>query len=64
MELKRRGKGGTKENDVLKKLDRIEEAINAKGHPMQDYSTLKMALLDLLEVVREIAGKGKKDAPL
>ena len=53
-----------KKEDVRKKLDRIEEAINAKGHPMQDYSTLKMALLDLIEVVREMAGKGKEDASL
>ena len=64
MELKRRGKGGTKENDVLKKLDRIEEAINAKGHPMQDYSTLKMAMLDLIAIIKELAGKGGKDASL
>ena len=40
------------------KLDRIEAAITAKGHPMQDFSTLKMALLDLLEVVRELVKQG------
>ena len=34
------------------KLDRIEAAITAKGHPMQDFSTLKMALLDLLDLLR------------
>ncbi len=52
------------ENEIQSRLTRIEEAINAKGHPMQDYSTLKMALLDLIEVVREMAGKGKEDASL
>jgi hypothetical protein len=43
-----------KQKELIEKLGRIEEAINTKGHPMQDYSTLKVALLDLLDVVRQI----------
>lgn len=41
-------------NELLSKLDRIEEAMNAKGHPMQDFSSLKMALFDIVDVVREM----------
>jgi len=41
-------------NDLLERLERIEEALRAKGHPMQDYSTLKMAMFDLIEVLREV----------
>lgn len=37
------------------RLDRIEQALTAKGHPMQDYSALRMALLDLLNIVRDVA---------
>ena len=46
------------DKQLQEKLDRIEAAITAKGHPMQDFSTLKMALLDLLEVVRELVKQG------
>ncbi len=38
--------------ELQEKLDRIEEAITAKGHPMQDPSTIKMAMLDIIEVMR------------
>ena len=44
---------------LIERLDRITEAINAKGHPMQDYSSLKMALLDVIEVMKEMI-EGKK----
>ena len=53
-----------KRKEISEKLDRIEEAIKAKGHPMQDYSTVKMAMLDLIEVVRELTKKGGGDAAL
>lgn len=43
-------------NEMLERLERITESIAAKGHPMQDASTIKMALLDLIEVVKELAG--------
>ena len=46
------------DKQLQEKLDRIEAAITAKGHPMQDFSTLKMALLDLLEIVRELIKNG------
>ena len=42
---------------LIERLERITQAINAKGHPMQDYSSLKMALLDVIEVLKEIVGK-------
>lgn len=42
------------ENDLMSRLSQIETLINAKGHPMQDFSTLKTALLDLIEVLRMI----------
>lgn len=53
-----------KREKIADRLDRIEQAIMAKGHPMQDYSTLKMAMLDLIAVIRELSGKGGKDASL
>lgn len=46
-----------KKKELLEKLTRIEEALTAKGHPMQDYSTLKMALLDLIEVMHHMITK-------
>jgi len=49
-----------KKDDISARLDRIEEAIRAKGHPMQDCSTLKMAVLDLVAILRELARKGDK----
>jgi hypothetical protein len=45
------------EKELSEKLDRIQQAIEAKGHPMQDFSTLKMALLDLIDVLREMLAK-------
>lgn len=39
---------------LLERLKRITEAITAKGHPMQDASTIKMAMLDLIEVVKQV----------
>ncbi|MFH0799023.1 MAG: hypothetical protein V2A66_02435 [Pseudomonadota bacterium] len=51
--------------ELIYKLGRIEDAINTKGHPMQDYSTMKMALIDLVDVVRKmLVNKEDKDAPL
>jgi hypothetical protein len=41
--------------EMLEKLERITESITAKGHPMQDASTMKMALLDLIDVVKKLA---------
>lgn len=40
--------------ELLEKLERITQAITAKGHPMQDASTIKMAMLDLIEVVKHM----------
>ena len=47
------------EKSLLEKLERIQQAIEAKGHPMQDFSTLKMAMLDLIDVLREMLRKKK-----
>ncbi len=48
------------EHDTLQeRLDRIEQALTAKGHPMQDFSTMKMAMLDLIAVVRELIADDK-----
>ena len=35
-------------------IDLIEQALKTKGHPMQEYSTFKMALLDIIEVIRAL----------
>jgi hypothetical protein len=43
---------------LLEKLDRIQQAIEAKGHPMQDFSTLKMAMLDLIDILRKMLACG------
>ena len=43
--------------EIYEKLERIEEALTAKGHPMQDYSTFKMALLDVVAIMREMLKK-------
>ena len=52
--------------ELLKRLSRIEDALNAKGHPMQDYSSLKMAVLDLVDIckilIKEPLKKGEDDA--
>lgn len=40
--------------EMLDRLDRLEEQLSAKGHPLQDASTIKMVLLDLMEVLREV----------
>jgi hypothetical protein len=40
--------------ELLERLERIVQAITAKGHPMQDASTIKMAMLDLIEVVKQV----------
>ncbi|MFA4874042.1 MAG: hypothetical protein WC956_04340 [bacterium] len=49
-----------KDKELLERLDRIESAVSAKGHMMQDYSTVKMAVLDLISVVREVVRDTKK----
>lgn len=36
------------------RLDRIRSSLTAKGHPMQDFSTLRLALLDLIDIVRAL----------
>ncbi len=40
--------------EMLQRLDRITDAVTAKGHPMQDASTIKMAILDLIEVMKNM----------
>ena len=42
---------------MIDRLKRVEEAITAKGHPMQDFSTLRMAVLDMIEIMREMIGE-------
>lgn len=44
---------------MLTRLTYVEKAITAKGHPMQDASTMKMAMLDLIEVMREMIRTAK-----
>jgi len=48
-----------KHDKLLERLDRISEQITAKGHPMQDFSTLKMALFDVIEVLKEVIKEEK-----
>lgn len=53
---------GVTREDLLKKLETIEKNISAKGHPMQDYSSLKMALLDLIEILKDmVKTSGERD---
>lgn len=48
--------------ELAVRLDKIEESVKAKGHPMQDFSTIKIALVDLIEVVRKIIkNKGSRE---
>ena len=42
------------QKEMLTRLTSIEEALTAKGHPMQDCSTVKMAMADLITIVREV----------
>ncbi len=51
-----------KKKELAERLDRIQESVSAKGHMMQDYSTVKMAILDLIAVVRELVKQGGRDA--
>ena len=44
---------------LVERLERIAEQITAKAHPMQDFSTLKMALLDVIEVLKEALKEGR-----
>lgn len=48
-----------KGSEMIKRLKSIEDAINAKGHPMQDASTIKLAVLDLVEIVRNLIPNDK-----
>jgi len=45
--------------EMLERLERITESIKAKGHPMQDASTIKMALLDLIDVMKRLIEEGR-----
>lgn len=45
--------------EMLDRLERITESITAKGHPMQDSSTIKMALLDLIDVMKRLIEEGR-----
>ncbi len=44
----------SKRNGLKDRLARIEESITSKGHPMQDGTTINTALVDIIEIVREI----------
>jgi hypothetical protein len=45
--------------EMLEKLERITKSVTAKGHPMQDSSTIKMALLDLIDVMKRLIEEGR-----
>ncbi|MFA4974758.1 MAG: hypothetical protein WC683_19315 [bacterium] len=45
--------------EMVERLKRIEDQISAKAHPMQDFSTLKIALLDVIEVLKGILEEEK-----
>ena len=45
--------------EMLDRLERITESITAKGHPLQDASTTKMALLDLIDVMKRLIEEGR-----
>jgi len=44
---------------MLERLERVSDSLTAKGHPMQDASTIKMAMLDLIEVMKELVENKK-----
>lgn len=48
---------GMTREEIIKRLEAIAERIGAKGHPMQDYSTLKLALLDLIDIIKNVVEK-------
>lgn len=48
---------------IMERLERLENALMAKGHHMQDYSTVKTGLLDLIDILKDLVnGKGGKNA--
>lgn len=47
---------------LLQRLHYIEQSLTAKGHPLQDAGTIKLALLDLIEVMRQVIGQPKAKA--
>jgi hypothetical protein len=52
-----------KRNALEEKLARIEESITSKGHHMQDATTINVALVDIISIVREILNdESGKDA--
>lgn len=44
---------------LLQRLHFIEQSLTAKGHPLQDAGTIKLALLDIIEVMRQVIGEPK-----
>ena len=44
----------SKRNDLKNKLMRIEESITSKGHHMQDATTINVALVDIISIIREM----------
>ncbi len=47
---------------LLQRLNYVERSLNAKGHPMQDAGTIKLALLDIIEVLRQVIGGSRPKA--
>ena len=52
-----------KPQHLLDRLNRIEAALTAKGHVFQDYSTVKLALVDIIGVLKEMVGAKDKKTP-
>ena len=53
----------TKRSALENRLARVEESITSKGHHMQDATTINMALVDIISIMREMLndknGKGE-----
>ena len=53
----------SKRSILENKLARIEESITSKGHHMQDATTINVALVDIISIIRDILndenGKGE-----
>lgn len=48
---------------IMERLKRLEKALMARGHHMQDYSTVKTGLLDLIDILKDLVNeKGGKNA--
>ncbi len=41
-------------DQLLTRLSSIKDTINTKEHPMQEAATIKMAMSDLIDIIKEV----------